>query len=159
RRFGEHLDPAAAGTYDAMIARPEDALALTILLDQFPRNIFRGSPQSFAYDAKALSVARQSLDLGHDGAVAPFQRTFFYLPFEHSEEMADQDRSVALFEALGDDNGLDYAVRHRDIVRQFGRFPHRNAVLGRKSTPEEVEFLKQPGSSFGDKAADEAEGS
>lgn len=148
RRFEAALDEAHAGSHDGLAATPEGALALTILLDQFPRNIYRGTPRAFAFDPQALAVARQALAAGHDQAVAPFQRTFLYLPFEHSESLADQERSVALFEALGDENGLDYAVRHRDIIARFGRFPHRNAILGRESTPEELSFLEQPNSSF-----------
>ena len=148
RRFGGDLEQAATGSLDGLVGSPEGTLALVILLDQFPRNIHRGTPRAFAFDAKALDVARQALEAGHDRAVAPFQRTFLYLPFEHSEMLADQDRSVALFEALGDETTLDYAIRHREIIVRFGRFPHRNAILGRDSTPEEAAFLEQPGSSF-----------
>lgn len=148
RRFAGALDRAAAGAHDGMGATSEGTLALIVLLDQFPRNIHRGTPQAFAFDAKALDTAQRALDAGHDAALPAFQRGFLYLPFEHSEDRADQERSVALFRALGDANMLDFAVRHRDIVARFGRFPHRNAILGRESTPEEVEFLDQPGSSF-----------
>lgn len=148
QRFEGPLEAAAAGTHDGFAVTPEGALALTILLDQFPRNIYRGTARAFAFDPKALALARQALAAGYDQAVAPFQRTFLYLPFEHSESLADQERSVALFEALGDENSLDYAVRHRDIIVRFGRFPHRNAILGRESTAEELIFLEQPGSSF-----------
>lgn len=154
KRFAEDLQRAADGAHDDMTGRSDSTLALTILLDQFPRNIYRGRPQAFAFDDKALSVARNALDSGFDQRVAPFQRMFLYLPFEHSEAMADQDRSVALFEALGDEVLLDFAVRHRDIIRRFGRFPHRNKILGRQSTPEEIAFLQQPGSSFGEKPDD-----
>lgn len=148
QRFEAALGEAAAGAHNALSDTPEGALALTILLDQFPRNIYRGTPRAFAFDPQALAVARTALAAGHDQAVAPFQRAFLYLPFEHSESLADQERSVALFEALGDENGLDYAVRHRDIIARFGRFPHRNAILGRESTPAELSFLEQRGSSF-----------
>jgi len=148
RRFAADLEKAAAGAHDAMAAAPDGALALTILLDQFPRNIHRGTPSAFAYDGKALSVARRALDAGHDRALPAFQRGFLYLPFEHSEEIADQERSVDLFRAHGDATMFDYAIRHRDVIARFGRFPHRNAILGRESTPEEADFLKQPGSSF-----------
>lgn len=148
QRFADALDPAAAGAHDGMAATPEGALALTVLLDQFPRNIYRGTPRAFAFDAKALATARRAVEAGHDAAVPAFQRGFLYLPFEHSEDIADQERAVALFEALGDANMLDFAVRHRDIVARFGRFPHRNAILGRDTTPEEAAFLEQPGSSF-----------
>lgn len=146
--FEAAVDRAAAGAHDSMATAPEGALALAILLDQFPRNIYRGTPRAFAQDGKALALARQALDAGHDAALPAFQRTFLYLPFEHSENLADQERSVALFEALGNAEQLDYAIRHRDIVARFGRFPHRNAILGRESTSEEIEFLKQPKSSF-----------
>lgn len=148
RRFASDLEAAAAGAHDGLVAEPDGALALVILLDQLPRNIHRGTSGAFAFDPKALDVACRALELGHDQAVAAFQRPFLYLPFEHSESLADQDRSVALFTALGDENTLDYAIRHRDIIVRFGRFPHRNAILGRFSTPEEVAFLEQPGSSF-----------
>jgi uncharacterized protein (DUF924 family) len=149
QRFAVDLDRAAAGAHDAMAAGPEGALALTILLDQFPRNIHRGTPRAFAFDGKALATARRAMDAGYDAALPAFQQPFFYLPFEHSENLADQERSVALFRALGDEEKLDYAIRHRDVIARFGRFPHRNAILGRDSTPEEVAFLQQPNSSFG----------
>lgn len=149
RRFAADLERAAAGMHDGMAGEAEGALALTILLDQFPRNIHRGTPGAFAFDGKALAVARRALDAGHDRALAPFQRPFLYLPFEHSEDLADQDRAVALFRVLGDEKGLDFAIRHRDVIARFGRFPHRNAILGRQSAPEEVAFLSQPGLAFG----------
>lgn len=147
-RFETALGQAAAGAHDGLAETADGALALTILLDQFPRNIYRGTPRAFAFDPRALAVARQALEAGHDQAVAPFQRTFLYLPFEHSESLADQERSVALFTTLGIENGIDYAIRHRDIIVRFGRFPHRNAILGRESTPEELSFLEQPDSAF-----------
>jgi len=118
------------------------------LLDQFTRNIHRGSSQAFAADAKARAAAIKVLVEGYDRDVSDREKTFLYLPFEHSENLEDQERSVALFEAIGDDRLTDYAVRHRDIIARFGRFPHRNDVLGRESTEAEQEFLKQPGSSF-----------
>ncbi|MFV0297502.1 MAG: DUF924 family protein [Hyphomicrobiaceae bacterium] len=148
-RFGalhKQLREAGAGTNDQPGAR--EALASLIVLDQFSRNMFRGTPAAFACDPIALAIARSAVARGLDQSVAANVRLFFYLPFEHSENRADQDRAVALFEALGDDNYLTYAKAHRDVVQRFGRFPHRNATLGRVSTPEEVEFLKQPGSSF-----------
>lgn len=148
QRFETALGEAAVGAHDGLLDTPEGALALTILLDQFPRNIYRGTPRAFTFDPQALAAARRALEAGHDQAVAPFQRTFLYLPFEHSESLADQERSVALFTALGDENALDYAIRHRDIIVRFGRFPHRNAILERESTPEETTFLDQPNSSF-----------
>lgn len=147
-RFGGLVAAAGAGERDGWLATPTGALALVILLDQFPRNIYRGTPAAFAADAKARVVADRALALGHDRQVEPARRMFFYLPFEHSEQLADQERSLALFTALGDAELLDYAVRHHDIIARFGRFPHRNAVLGRPSTAEERAFLTQPGSAF-----------
>ena len=132
-----------------MAVDAEGALALAILLDQFPRNIYRGTPRAFAADAKARDAARNALAAGHDQAVAPFMRAFLYLPFEHSEDMADQDRSVALFRALGDEKYLGFAIGHRDVIARFGRFPHRNEILGRRSTPDELAYLRQPGAGFG----------
>jgi len=127
---------------------PSVALATVIVLDQFPRNMFRGTPRAFATDAQALAVATEAVDLGIDVLLTPQERVFLYLPFEHAESKAAQAQSVALFEKLGEDNFLDYAKRHKVIVDRFGRFPHRNAILGRSSTPEEIAFLKEPGSSF-----------
>ena len=118
--------------------QPRSALAMVIVLDQFPRNLFRNDARAFETDALALSVAQAAVDRGFDQTVTPEQRTFFYLPFEHSEEMWAQDRSVELFTALGDANTLDFAKHHRDIIARFGRFPHRNAVLDRPSTAEEI---------------------
>lgn len=127
---------------------PRGALAYVIVLDQFSRNMFRDSPRMFASDARALEVARASIERGLDQALPPDQRAFLYLPFMHSEARADQDRSVELFRSLGIANSLRYAELHRDIVQRFGRFPHRNALLGRTTTDEEREFLTQPNSSF-----------
>lgn len=143
-----------AALYESLAASPpvttdaRTALAAAIVLDQFPRNMFRGSPQAFASDARALALANAAVDAGLDQKLAPHERTFLYLPFEHSEDAAMQARSVALFTALGNANQLDYAIRHKVIIDRFGRFPHRNAILGRASTPEEIAFLKEPGSSF-----------
>ncbi len=117
------------------------SLALLILLDQFPRNLFRGSAHAFATDPLALSVARRSLDRGHDRNTEPLMRTFFYLPFMHSERIEDQHVCVSLYEALGDANSLKFANIHRDIIARFGRFPHRNRVLGRDMSAEEQAFL------------------
>ncbi|WP_207100478.1 DUF924 family protein [Paracoccus shandongensis] len=127
---------------DGWAATPDGALALAILLDQVPRNIFRGTPRAFASDDLALDHARAAVDAGFDQQIEPKRRVFFYLPFEHSEDLPDQTRSVELFEALGDPGYLDYAVQHRDIIERFGRFPHRNAILDRPNTPDEEEFLK-----------------
>jgi uncharacterized protein (DUF924 family) len=148
-RFGAMIDPARDGAFDAWAGSAEGALALAILLDQFPRNTRRGSAGAFACDAKALQVAREAvLARRLDLALAPTQRIFLYLPFEHSEAMADQDISVALFEGLRDDprhakpaGTIDYAWRHRAVIQRFGRFPHRNAALGRQSSAEEQAWL------------------
>ncbi len=147
-QFGAAFEVAAAGGHDALADTAKGALALVITLDQLPRNMFRGSPRAFATDGKALSVARAAVAAGHDRGLNLVQRCFLYLPFEHSEDLADQNESIRLFEALGDAEFLDFAIRHRDIIAQFGRFPHRNAILGRENTAAETEFLQQPGSSF-----------
>ena len=147
-RFQPLVERAAAGDCDDWIGSPRGALALCLLLDQFPRNIWRGSPLAYACDAKAREVSRAVIAAGLDRQLPAQQRPFLYLPFEHSEDLADQERCVALMRDLDDEELLDYAQRHRDIVARFGRFPHRNVVLGRESTAEEVEFLQQPGSSF-----------
>ena len=132
--FGADYDAAMAGKYDSLAETTRGSLALVILLDQFPRNMFRGTARAFEADEKARSVARAAIEQGFDQFVPPVQRSFFYLPFEHSEDMADQELSVLLFESLDDAEWLDYAVRHRDVIAQFGRFPHRNESLGRKNT-------------------------
>ena len=140
---------AARGQYDAWPASPEGALALVILLDQFPRNLYRDSGHAFATDGKARAIATAAIAAGHDGAVADDLRSFFYLPFEHSESLADQDTSIALFEKLqartGETDGLRWALRHRDIIARFGRFPHRNKILGLTTTPTEQAFLDEGG--------------
>lgn len=147
-KFGEDFEVAAKGGHDLIAQSATGALALIIMLDQFPRNLFRGSARSFATDSKALTLARLALAAGHDRELNGVQRCFVYLPFEHSEDLADQNESVRLFEALGDPEFLDFAIQHRDIIAHFGRFPHRNAILGRDSTAAEKAFLEQPGSSF-----------
>lgn len=124
------------------------ALAAVIVLDQFPRNMFRGDARSFASDALALTVAEQAIGAGLDAALDATHRKFLYMPFEHSEDAAMQARSVALFAALGDADSLDYALRHKQVIDRFGRFPHRNALLGRSTTAEEAAFLEKPGSAF-----------
>jgi uncharacterized protein (DUF924 family) len=143
---------AAAGQLDRWKQSPETCLALILLLDQFPRNMFRGTPQQFATDWQALSTAQYAVAQGYDRQLLPVQRWFIYLPFEHSENLEDQRQAVKLFQQLSDDpdsaDTIDYAIRHKQIIERFGRFPHRNAILGRPSTQEEKEFLKQPGSSF-----------
>jgi uncharacterized protein (DUF924 family) len=131
---------------------PYAALALIIVLDQFPRNMFRGEARAFESDALALAVARKAVDHGFDSLYRPVERPFAYLPFEHSEDLAVQRRSLALFGSMAhipeSATSIDYARRHYEIIVRFGRFPHRNQVLGRASTLEELEFLKQPGSGF-----------
>ncbi|HEY1392981.1 MAG TPA: DUF924 family protein [Methylibium sp.] len=152
-RFGSRIEAAIAGALDAWTATPPGALARILLLDQFTRNSWRDTPRTFAGDAQALAAARAMVATGQDLQLPPVQRGFAYLPYEHAEDLAAQDESVRLFTALAQQapdqaEDLDYAHRHREIVRRFGRFPHRNAILGRTSTPEELAFLKQPGSSF-----------
>lgn len=147
-RFLRVVEAARGGQLDVMAESPEGAVALVVVLDQFPRNIYRGDSRAFASDAHALRIARAALAKGFDQEVMPVMRKFLYLPFEHSEDLDDQERAVDLFKALGDDTGLDWAIKHYDIIKRFGRFPHRNAVLGRLSTPEEKAFLTQPGSAF-----------
>jgi uncharacterized protein (DUF924 family) len=126
---------------------PPACLARIIVLDQFPRNIFRGTPRAFATDHLALSAARHAIDRGYDRDWLRVEKIFGYLPFEHSESLADQERACELMRPLGEEQ-YDYALRHKAIIERFGRFPHRNAIVGRKSTPDEIEFLKQPGSGF-----------
>lgn len=137
-------EAAARGDLSAWGETAEGALALVLLLDQFPRNCFRGTARMFATDAQARATAAAAIDAGHDQAVDADLRVFFYLPFQHSEDLADQDRSVALAAPLSAEY-LSYAELHRDIIRRFGRFPHRNAILGRRSSPEEQRFLDAGG--------------
>ncbi len=141
RRFLKTYEAAAAGGLAGWEASPESALALLILLDQFPRNMFRGQARAFATDPLARAITAGALVRGFDSQLPPELRSFFYLPFEHSENLADQERGVTLYKAADDADGLKWALVHADIIRRFGRFPHRNAVLGRVSTPEELEFL------------------
>ena len=135
---------AAAGTLDPWLSTAEGALALVLLLDQFPRNAFRGTPRVYATDAKARAAADLAIRAGFDRSVPPALRQFFYLPFMHSEQAEDLERCVVLNEQVGGEP-LRYARHHRDIVARFGRFPHRNALLGRPSTPEEERFLREGG--------------
>ncbi len=151
-RFGALHARASSSDLDDWRRQPESALALVILLDQFSRNLYRGTPAAFANDAHALVIAREAVSKDFDRALAPLYGQFFYLPFMHSEVLADQDRCVALFEAMTGlpdrENSLKAAHRHREIIARFGRFPHRNQALGRASTEAEVLFLKEPNSSF-----------
>lgn len=144
-RFLATHEAAMSGALHGWEKSPEGALALVLLLDQFPRNMFRGTPAAFASDETARAVADRALANGFDASVDPQLRSFFYLPFMHSEAIADQERCVALYLAAQDDDGLKWAREHADIIRRFGRFPHRNAVLGRATTPEEQSFLQAGG--------------
>ena len=152
RRFGRLHRAAAERQLEPWRASPAPMLALVVLLDQFSRNLFRDDARAFAQDAHARECAREALDRGDDLLALPVERQFLYMPFEHSEDEADQDRGVELMRALDafeETRGLvEWAEKHRTIIRRFGRFPHRNAALGRESTPAEREFLAQPGSGF-----------
>jgi uncharacterized protein (DUF924 family) len=151
-RFGGLYEQAAAGRLDYWREESESCLALVICLDQFPRNMVRGDAKTHATDGKALDAARYAIERALDRELPAFQRMFLYMPFMHAENVEDQRRSVELFEGLAGEPGgpdvVEYAVGHRDIVEKFGRFPHRNALLGRETSPEEAEFLTQPGSSY-----------
>jgi uncharacterized protein (DUF924 family) len=138
----------ARGEIENWREKPKDWLAAIVVLDQFSRNMFRGTPLAFAADWIALREARLAVQAGADQAVSPEERAFFYLPFEHSEVLEDQDLCVDLFAKLGDAEYLDYAERHRAVIREFGRFPHRNAILGRQSTNAELKYLSKPGAGF-----------
>jgi uncharacterized protein (DUF924 family) len=144
RRFLGAHKAAAGGKLTEWEQTAQGALALLILLDQFPRNMFRGEARAFATDALARAVASRAILNGFDGAI-PDMSTFFYLPFMHSEALADQERSLAFYRAHGDAESLKYAELHADIIRRFGRFPHRNAILGRVTTPDEQTFLDSGG--------------
>lgn len=152
-RFGVLIEQALAGGFTAWADAPESALARILLLDQFTRNVFRDTPRAFSGDAQALAAARAMVARGQDQALPALRRAFVYLPYEHAEDRAAQRESLALHATLArDDPSLagqeDYAKRHAEIVERFGHFPHRNLVLGRVSTDEELAFLQQPGSSF-----------
>ena len=144
-RFGANVSAACIGDLDYWVRAVDSSLALVLLLDQFPRNIHRGTLRAFASDARARDIAGTVVDRGFDRRAPLDRRFFFYLPFEHSEALADQERCVALNRASGDADALKWAELHADIIRRFGRFPHRNAVLGRVSTPQEQEFLDSGG--------------
>ncbi len=153
QRFGALMEQALAGQLQDWAWQPGPALARILLLDQFTRNVFRDTPRAFAGDALALDYAKAMVAQGQDAELAPLHRVFAYLPFEHAEDLAAQEQSLALFGRLANESPtmasyLDYARRHQEIVARFGRFPHRNKLLGRASTPEEAEFLLQPGSGF-----------
>jgi uncharacterized protein (DUF924 family) len=157
-RFSGVLDAVTSGRHQDWLGDARGRLAMIIVIDQFSRNIYRNTPQAFANDALALTWCKDGLESGMERQLRAIERVFFYLPLEHSESLDDQMRSVELFSELAQSvpekqrklfgGYLDYAKRHLDIVRRFGRFPHRNAILGRESTEAEVAFLQQPGSSF-----------
>ena len=157
-RFAATLTAATAGRLDHWARTPRGRLALVIVLDQFPHHIHRDRPQAFATDPQSLALSLAALESGEDRELAPIERVFLYLPLEHAESLDLQERSVSRYEQLAHeaaaderalfDGFLDYARKHRDVVARFGRFPHRNEILERPSTPDELEFLKQPGSRF-----------
>jgi uncharacterized protein (DUF924 family) len=144
-RFLQTYEAAAAGKFHEWEKSAEGALALLILFDQFPRNMFRNDKRAFATDALARGIAERAISKGFDTETDPKLRSFFYLPYEHSENMEDQYRAIALYEAAGDPDNLKWAHIHADIIRRFGRFPHRNAVLGRQTTAAEQAFLDAGG--------------
>lgn len=154
-RFAPWVERAAAGELDAWKATPQGLLALVILLDQFPRNLHRGTAAAFAHDAAALALCREALESGADRALTPVERTFLYLPLEHTEDREAQARCVRAFEKLAGscqpawrevvEDSLGYARAHQEVIERFGRFPHRNAALGRASTPEEERYLAEGG--------------
>ncbi|HTR58011.1 MAG TPA: DUF924 family protein [Casimicrobiaceae bacterium] len=150
-RFGAAIETALAGGFTDWSA-PRAALARVLLLDQFTRNSFRNSARAFAGDPLALATAEASIARGNDRTLIPVERWFMYLPFEHSEDLAKQERAITLCTQLRDETGLAdplvWVEKHAAVIRRFGRFPHRNAVLGRESTPEEIDFLARPGSRF-----------
>jgi uncharacterized protein (DUF924 family) len=147
-RFGDLHARLSRHVPDDWLDNPEDVLAAVIVLDQFSRNLYRDDPRAFAADPIALNLTRLAMQRGYDELLGRDERQFLYMPFMHSEHSDDQDRAVELMEEIGNAEAADYARRHKAIIERFGRFPHRNAVLDRKSTIDELEFLKQPGSSF-----------
>lgn len=148
-RFLETHEKAAAGELDHWKETPEGCLALTIVLDQFPRNMFRRTPRAFATDPLALEAAQHAVANGFDLTLEPEFRHFFYLPYEHAEDLAVQEAGVALMPRAGRERSNKAAIEHRDLIAQFGRFPHRNEILGRTSTPEEIAHMAEGGKSFG----------
>jgi uncharacterized protein (DUF924 family) len=152
-RFLSLYEQAVAGELEEWRTSAQGCLALIVLLDQFPRNMFRGEARAFAADGLAREITQWAIAQGWDQQLTPEQRIFVYLPLEHSEQLADQQQCLEVMGKLAETypelaDTLDYSRRHLEVIDRFGRFPHRNAALGRESTPEEVEFLKQPGSSF-----------
>ena len=147
-RFLDLHTKVSAVPVAAVTSSAREALAAVIVLDQFPRNLFRGDARSFATDAQALAISQAAIAAGLDQGLTVDEGVFLYLPLEHSENLADQDRAVELITALGNDNYTQYAIAHRDVIKRFGRFPHRNAVLARQSTEQEQAYLAEPGSGF-----------
>lgn len=147
-RFGELHKLASQNGLKSVRTSPKLRLAELIVLDQFSRNIYRGHPESFASDELALSLAKEAVSNGDDMKLSDLERKFVYMPYMHSESLEVHDEAVRLFEKLGFEDSLKFEHAHRDIIVRFGRYPHRNEILGRQSTPEEIEFLSQPGSSF-----------
>ncbi|MBK19943.1 MAG: hypothetical protein CMM52_14015 [Rhodospirillaceae bacterium] len=137
-------EQARAGEHDRLMETPEECLALIIILDQFPRNIYRGTPQAFAADPKARDVTNYALDNGYHLGMGQWPRIFLYLPLEHSEEFADHERGLPLYKEVADEHSIQSAQGHYDTIKRFGRFPHRNEVMGRQNTPEEDEYMKDP---------------
>lgn len=158
-RFGALLERAGRGELEAWRGGPRSALALAVLLDQIPRNVFRGTPRAFEFDARALATAAAAYDAGFDAGLHPIEASFLYMPFQHAEDAPMQERGVAAFEALVARTApgfrelvagyADYARRHREVIRRFGRFPHRNAVVERASTLDEQAYLRGGGETFG----------
>ena len=149
QRFAADYERAAAGGLTGWRELPDGCLALIVLLDQFSRNMFRGTARAFATDALALKLAETAVERGFDQALAPARRRFVYMPFMHAEDVDHQRRCVELFAAMsGNSKGLEFANKHLEIIERFGRFPHRNEILGRRNTVEEAAFLETPGSSF-----------
>lgn len=146
-KFGAVFDEAAAGELDGLARASLGCLALVIILDQFPRNMYRDDARAYATDEKALGLSKAAIESGFDHGMTVLQRQFLYMPYQHSEVLEDQRRSVELFASI-DANTHEYAVRHLEVIERFGRFPHRNAVLGRESTEAEMTFLTEPNSSF-----------
>lgn len=141
-RFGALYEDVAAGKLDGSMDTPNGCLALILVLDQFPRNIFRGSAKAFATDAKALAISKHAIDKRFDVGMTEHEKTFLYMPFQHSEDLADHQRSVEIFSTLETKETFEFAKAHRAVIEQFGRYPHRNKVLGRTNTPAEEEYLK-----------------
>ena len=158
--FGNDLKMAINGELDYWKTSPEGSLALIILLDQFSRNIYRDTSKAFSQDNKSIQICLEGIEKGFDKKLHPVQRIFYYIPLMHSEDIDMQEKSLKYFSGLSEQykeqksiadvvsNSYEFAVKHYDIIKRFGRYPHRNEILGRESTPDEIEFLKQPGTSF-----------